>query len=215
MQQENTPASAGTRPTPVQATAYALRSLGQVYDIQVATTRLLLQGQARAAAAFGWPDWSGVFDQADDRTRHLFATSAEQLVEATQRANDAATELQQQLGRVVQSQAAAVADSVQHSLQEIGEQTGEGLRQLYDSARQQAEQAERVAQSAGQEWRDSLREGSAQARQAFRDAAASANAATSAATSAATNAVTNGLDGLSANDDRSSRRRNPPQASAA
>lgn len=169
MQQDNTSARAGNWPSPAQATAIALRSLGQVYDINVATTRVLLQAQARAASAFGWPDWSNLFDQVDDRTRHVFSTGAEQLVQATQRANDAALELQQQVGRVVQTQAATVAESLQNSLQEIGEQTGAGLRQLCDNARLHAEEAERVAQSAGQEFRDTLREGSAHARQAMRE----------------------------------------------
>ena len=169
MQQENTSANAGNRPSPAQATAIALRSLGQVYDINIATTRVLMQAQARAASAFGWPDWSNLLDQVDDRTRHVFSTGAEQLVQATQRANDAAMELQQQVGRVVQTQAATMAESLQHSLQEIGEQTGEGLRQLCDNARLHAEEAERVAQSVGQEFRDTLREGSTQARQALRE----------------------------------------------
>ena len=169
MQYQDTTASAGTRPSPAQATAIALRSLGQVVDINLATTRVLMQAQARAASAFGWPDWSGLFDQVDDRTRHVFSTGAEQLVQATQRANDAAMELQQQVGRVMQTQATTLAESLQHSLQEIGEQTGEGLRQMCDNARLHAEQAERVAQSAGQEFRDTLREGSAQARQALRE----------------------------------------------
>lgn len=168
MQQGNQSASA-SRPSAAQATAFALRSLGQVYDINVATTRVLWQAQARAASAFGWPDWSSVFDQVDDRARDVFVTGAEQLVQATQRANDAAIEFQQHVGRVVQTQAATVADSLQQSMQEIGEQTGEGLRQLCDSARLHAEQAERVTQSAGQEFRDTLREGSQQARNVIRE----------------------------------------------
>jgi hypothetical protein len=169
MQQGNTSTAANGRPTPAQATAFALRSLGQVVDMHMATTRVLMQAHARAASAFGWPDWSGLFDQVDHRARDVFAASAEQMVQATQRANDAAVELQQQMGRVVQSQAATMADNLQHSLQELGDQTGEGLRQLCDSARLQAEQAERVAQSVSQEFRETLSEGSAQARQALRE----------------------------------------------
>ncbi len=218
MQQENTSASAGNRPSPAQATAIALRSLGQVYDINVATTRVLLQAQARAASAFGWPDWSNLFDQVDDRARHVFSTGAEQLAQAAQRANDAAMELQQQVGRVVQTQAATVAESLQHSLQEIGEQTGEGLRQLCDNARLHAEQAERVAQSAGQEFRDTLREGSAQAREALREGGRQFGDAVRQAGEAATSSIPgNGQDGASeplptGSDERASRRKNPPQA---
>jgi hypothetical protein len=169
MQQENTSVNAGGRTSPAQATSIALRSLGQMYDINIATARALLQAQARAVSAFGWPDLSNLFDQVDERTRHVFSTSAEQLVQVTQRTNDAALELQQQVGRVVQTQAATMAESLQHSLQEIGEQTGEGLRQLCDNARLQAEEAERVAKSASAEFRDTLREGSAHARQALRE----------------------------------------------
>jgi hypothetical protein len=250
MQQENTSATTVARPSPAQATAIALRSLGQVVDINLATTRALLQAQARTASAFGWPDWSNLFDQVDERTRHVFSTGAEQLVQAAQRANDAAMELQQQVGRVVQSQAATIAENLQHSLQEIGEQTGEGLRQLCDGARLQAEQAERVAQSASEEFRDTLREGSAHARQAFREggrqlgdavrqggeqanellrqggqqaregtqrSSEAIQRAGEAASSAS--AAANGHDGatepqqsMTGNDERASRRKNPPQA---
>jgi uncharacterized phage infection (PIP) family protein YhgE len=219
MPQDNTSASAANRPSPAQATAMALRSFGQVVDINLATTRVLLQAQARAASAFGWPDWSNLFDEVDDRTRHAFSTGAEQLAQAAQRANDAAMELQQQVGRVVQTQAASVAESLQHSLQEIGEQAGEGLRQLCDNARLHAEEAGRVAQSAGQEFRDTLREGSAQARQALREGGRQFGDAVRQAGDAATSAIqSNGHDGAAAEtpptggDERASRRRNPPQA---
>jgi hypothetical protein len=244
MQQENTSASAGARTSPAQVTSIALRSLGQVYDINIATTRALLQAQARAVSAFGWPDWSNLFDQIDDRTRHVFSTGAEQLAQVAQRTNDAALELQQQVGRVVQTQAATMADSLQHSLQEIGEQTGAGLRQLCDSARLQAEEAERVAKSASAEFRDTLREGSAHARQAFREGGRQFGDAVrqggeqandllrqggqqaregaqrgSEAVQRAGEAAGNGLDGGSETqapgDERSGRRpKNPPQASA-
>ena len=52
----------GARRAPIHVTALALRGIGQLYDMNVAATRVLLQTHARAASAFGFPDWSGLFN---------------------------------------------------------------------------------------------------------------------------------------------------------
>jgi ElaB/YqjD/DUF883 family membrane-anchored ribosome-binding protein len=157
--------SATDRTTPVHVAALALRGVGQVYDMNVAAARVLLQTQARAASAFGWPDWSGLFERVDDRARNVFSASAEQLLQTAQRAKEATTDLQRQVGRVVETQAATVAETWQHGLEELGTQANEGLNQLLDTARQQADEAERVAASLAEEVRESVQQAGEQVRE--------------------------------------------------
>jgi hypothetical protein len=157
------------RHTPVHLTALALRSIGQVYDMNLSAARVLLQTQARAASAIGLPDWSGLFNVVDERARHVFSTGTEQLLDTTQRANEVAAELQREVGRVVETQATTVAQTLQLGLEELGEQTNESLNQLVETARQQAEEAERVAQSLAEEMRTSIQEGGEQMRSSMRE----------------------------------------------
>ena len=106
----------------------------------------------------GLPDWSGWFEAADDRARRVFSASAEQLVNTTQRATEAATELQREVSRVMDIQTSTVAQTLQYGLQELGEQTSEGLNQLVETAREQAEEAERTASEMGEQMRQGLRD---------------------------------------------------------
>lgn len=159
------------RTTPVHVAALALRGVGQVYDMNLAATRVLLQTQARAASAFGFPDWSGLFDSVDDRARNVFSTSAEQLLQTAQRAKEAAADLQRQVGRVVETQAATVAETLQHGLEELGTQASEGLNQLVETARQQAEEAERATTALGEELRETVQQTEEAARAGSEDKA--------------------------------------------
>lgn len=159
----------GRQRVPVHLTEIALRGLGQVYDIQLSAARVMLQTQARAASAIGLPDWSGIFNSMDERARSVFASSAEQLVNTARRANDAAVELQKEFGRVVETQAATVADTLQQGLEELGNQTEDGLNQLVESTRQQAEEAQRAAATIGEEVRAAAQRSSEEAREARRD----------------------------------------------
>lgn len=147
-------AQGGFRTPPLQAPMLALRGIGQVYDMNLAATRVLLRTQARAASAFGWTGLTAVL---------------EQLSENAQRANEAAADLQRQVGRVVETQASSVAESLQHGLEELGTQTTEGLKQLCETARQQADEAERTAQAITEELRDTLREGREQMGETMRE----------------------------------------------
>lgn len=171
MSQTNTsfPQSQGRQNAPVHLTEIALRGLGQVYDIQLSAARVLLQTQARAASAIGLPDWSGLFHSVDDRARSVFASSAEQLMNTARRANDAAVELQKEFGRVVETQAATVADTLQQGFEEMGNQTEEGLNQLVENTRQQAGEAQRAASAIGEEIRSAAQRSSDEAREARRD----------------------------------------------
>src|SRR5437868_3487317 len=61
------------RQSQAHLTSLALRSIGQVYDMNLSAARVLLQTQARAASALGLPDWSGLFNSVDVRARHVFS----------------------------------------------------------------------------------------------------------------------------------------------
>jgi gas vesicle protein len=156
------------QPPPSQVTVLALRGLSQIYEMNMTATRVLLQAQARAARVFGWPDWTTVFTRVDDTTSSVFARGADQFVQTAQKANDAAAELQRQVGRVVETQATTLAQSVQQGLQQLGSQAAEGLEQLCEIARQQADAAERMGQSRGEEMRNTVRDNGEQFRQTIR-----------------------------------------------
>ena len=156
------------RSSTMNVTAFALRSFGKVFDMNMTATRVMLQTQARAASALGWPDLSDVFNRVDEKARSVFSASAEQLAQTAQMPNEAASELQRQVGRVVETQAATVAETLQQGFEELGAHTSESLKQLCDTAREQAEQAERVGESMSQELRDTLRQGGEQMRDALR-----------------------------------------------
>lgn len=143
-----------------------MRSISQVYDMNLSAARVMLQTHARAASALGLPDWSGLFNSMDERARHVFSTGAEQLVNTAKRANEAAAELQREVGRVVETQATSVAETLKHGLEELGTHATEGFDQLVQTAREQAEEAERVASALGDEMREAMEESGNQAREA-------------------------------------------------
>jgi hypothetical protein len=159
MAQMNISQSEGRRPAPVQMSMLALRGMGQVYDINFTAARMLLQTQARAASLFGLPDWTGLFEHGDERTRSLLSGGAEQLVQQAERVGEAAAELQRQVGRVVETQASTMVETLHQGIDELGNQTTEALKQLCDTARQQADEAERAAQTMSQTLRETVRQG--------------------------------------------------------
>jgi hypothetical protein len=148
-----------SRANPVHFAAIALRGVGQVVDMQMTAARVLMQTQARAAAAFGWPDCSNLFESADERARHVFSTGAEKMLETAQRANEAVTELQRQVGRVVETQASAATEQWQRGIEELGSQTQQGIVQLCEAARQSAEEAAQATQSLSEAANETRRQG--------------------------------------------------------
>ena len=155
---------------PVHTAAIALRGIGQMCDMNLEAARLLLHTQARAAAVFGWPDISELFDPVEERARHAFSAGTEQMLNAAQRASEAATQLQRQITRVVENQAVTAAENWQRGIEELGAQAGEGLNQLCDSARQQADEAQRMTEQLAKEARVTLERGSTQVRGAVQEA---------------------------------------------
>ena len=178
MPQMNFSQSDGRRAAPVQLSMLALRGMGQVYDINLAAARMLLQTQARAASVFGLPDWSGLFEQGDERTRSLLSGGAEQLVQQVERVGEAAAELQRQVGRVVETQTSTMVETLHQGIDELGNQTTEALKQLCDTARQQADDAERAAQTVSQTLRETVRQSGEKLREVTREGGEQARDAT-------------------------------------
>lgn len=143
----------------INLSAIAMRGFGQLYDMQAAAARMMMQTQARAACAFGLPDYSDLFRFADDRAKHVFSASTEHLIHTAEQATETISEVQRQVGRLVEYQTVTAAENWQHGLQELEAQAEENLSQLKELARQQADQALLAVETLGEAARESLREG--------------------------------------------------------
>lgn len=169
IRQQRQPSPGGGLEQQRNATAYslsiiAMRGFSQLYDMQAAAARLMLQAQARAATAFGLPDYSDLFRVADDRARRVFSSSTEQFLETAEQTNQTLREVQREMGRLVEYQTVNAAENFQQGLQELEAQAEENLTQLREFAHQQAEQAMQAADTLGEAARESIREGSDQIR---------------------------------------------------
>lgn len=162
----------------VSVTAVALRSMGQLYDINLAATRTVLQAQARTAAAFGWPDYSDLFSVADDRIKRVFSTGTEQLLETAQHAQETLGEVQRQVGRLVECQTVNLAENWQRGIEELGTQTEQSLSQLSEVTRRQVDELEQATEQLGEAARENIRQGGEQFRQQAREGAEQGREAT-------------------------------------
>jgi hypothetical protein len=130
-------------PPALNATSLTLRSFGALYDMQLATARLMLQSQARAAAMFGLPDYSEMFSLADERTRRVFASGTEQMLRTSERTSEALAEIRRHIVHAAERQTASLVDNWTRGLEELGDQTEQGLMKISEAARRQAEEVER------------------------------------------------------------------------
>lgn len=137
----------------------AFRGIGRLCDMQMAATRLMLQTQASAACALGMPDYSGLFRIADDRAKRVFSSGAEQLLQLAERTNETTSEIQREMGRLLEVQTVNEAENWQRGLEELGAQAEESLEEFKEMARQQAEEALRIAEQFSQESREAMRQG--------------------------------------------------------
>lgn len=154
MPEATSPSSATFHPT--QLAALALRTTGQLMDMHLAAARLMLQTQARAAAAFGLPDWSDWWASANERTRRLFDIGSDQFLATAQRASDAAGEMQREMGRLFDTQGAQAAEQWQQGLQQWGTQAQQGVDQLREAGRRAAEATQRRGEEIARQWQGSL-----------------------------------------------------------
>ncbi len=173
------------QPSMVNMTAMAARGLGQIYDMQLAASRMLLQTQARAASVFGIPDYSGLFRIGDDRARRVFSTTTDELVEVTQRTSDTVSEIQRHVGRLLEVNAVNMSESWRQGLQEFATQAEDSLEQLQELARQQADEAVRAAQEFSEMTRQTMRQGGEEMRETMRQGAERGREATAEAGEAA------------------------------
>lgn len=187
-----------------QFAAFALRGAGQVFDMQLSAMRTIMKTQARAAAAFGWPDCSQLFDAngGDSGLREVFSNSAEQLVASTQRTGETVAEIQRSVGEVWRAQASHAAQSWRDGLDQIGQQTDTSLKQLSETTRQQAEQVQQASEALAQAGRETLRSAGEQTRQTMQDGAQRGRDAVTQATDTLRQAAESG-----ANDDKARRNR--------
>lgn len=155
-------------PLGINMTATAMRNLGQLYDMQAATARVVLRAQSRAFSALGLPDYSHLFEVADDRTTRMFSTTAETLLQSANHANSTGGEIQQHLGRLWEQQAMDLTETWRQGLEELQAQGYESLNELKQLVRQQADEMAMATESLTDVTRETLREGGEQFRATVR-----------------------------------------------
>ncbi len=126
----------------------AIRGAGLLLDFQLQTARDLFELQARSAALFGVPDCSSLFNAADDRARRIFSEGAEHVAQVRRRATETMTQVNRQLGRLVEQQAVGVAEQMRQGIEQIGRHTEQGLQQARTLVEQGLDELERAAQEA-------------------------------------------------------------------
>jgi hypothetical protein len=152
----------------INLTATTLRSLGHLYDMQAATARIVMRAQARAFSALGLPDYSHIFQVADDRTKRLFSSTTETLLQSSQHASSTNGEIQQHLGRLWEQQAMDLTETWRQGLEELQNQGTESLNELQELVRQQADEMAAATESLTDVTRETLREGGEQFRATVR-----------------------------------------------
>lgn len=165
----STRAPGAYRSAPMPLTDVALRGARYVADMQMSATRVLLRTQARTAAALGWPDWSGLFENAEGPSLGPLTSTSEQMLQTAQRTMETAAELQREVGRIVTTQTTVAADNWRRGIEEFGSQAQDGLNELLVTARRTAEETERATHAMGQAAQEALREGSAAMRDTLRE----------------------------------------------
>jgi len=152
----------------INMTATTARSLGQLYDIQAAAARVVLRAQARALSALGLPDYSHLFEVADERTKRMFSTTTEALLQSANHASSTGGEIQQHLGRLWEQQAMDLTETWRQGLEELQTQGSESLNELKELVRQQADEMLLATESLTDVTRETLREGGEQFRATLR-----------------------------------------------
>ncbi|HEX6733906.1 MAG TPA: hypothetical protein VF096_03760 [Azonexus sp.] len=152
----------------INMTVSALRSLGQFYDMQAATARIMMRAQSRAASAFGLPDYSRLFEIGDDRASHLFSAATENLVQFVGQEGEVLNEVPSQVFRLFEQQAIDATERWKYGLQEFRQQTTQSLEELKELSRQQADEIARATEMLSEATTASLRESGEQFRSASR-----------------------------------------------
>ena len=124
-----------------------LRGAAQLVDMQVSAAQALWEMRARTASAFGYPDYASAFaGNGEDRVRQVLQTTTEQLIDTSQQTGEAIAKIRGQAQRILESQAQAVAESWQLTVEQWGARAAESMQQICATVLQQADQFGRVAQ---------------------------------------------------------------------
>lgn len=150
------------RQAAVNVTATAMRGMGQLFDMQAATARVLMRAQLRTACAFGMPDYSGMLQTNDDRATRLFSTATENLMQVVDQGDSPLAEMSSQMIRLIEQQAIAVTERMKDSLQEMKSQTAQSMEELKQLTRQQADEVSRASEMLMNATKESLHEGGQQ-----------------------------------------------------
>lgn len=146
--------SAASARMPTALTDAALRGAGQMFDMQLSAMRTLMQTQARAAAAFGFPDCSAIFkNDGEQPQREVIAKSTEAIASVAQTASDTFAEVQRRVAGIVESQTQVAAQSWQQGIEQLSTETDESLKTMRETFKQQSEELERATQAAAEEAR--------------------------------------------------------------
>jgi DNA anti-recombination protein RmuC len=148
--------------------AATLRSLGQFYDLQAATARIMLRSHMRALSAMGLPDYSRLFQVADDRALTLFSAGTDNALRFADQADDTLGQIHGHFSRLLEQQAIGFTERWQSGLEELQQQAGESLQELQELARQQADEMARATDSLTDMTQATLREGGEQFRATVR-----------------------------------------------
>src|SRR5262245_6925687 len=81
-----------------------MRGAMRIADLQMSAMRVLLQTQGRRARMLGAPDWSHAFNGPSEQLSQLFNSGAEQALGLMRQTNETISEVNQQLGKVMQQQ---------------------------------------------------------------------------------------------------------------
>src|SRR2546423_11355450 len=122
----------------------ALRGTTVLWNIQFDAIRTLWEMQARNAAAFGIPDYSGVLRSADGSMKGLLATSTDQILSSVHLAGDTINEMQQQFSQLIQQRSQELSEEMRRRIEELSERSRQGLEQVQNMARQGAQEAQRA-----------------------------------------------------------------------
>lgn len=132
------------------AAELAVRGGVMLWDIQMAGWRNLWQIQTRAAAAVGGPDYSDFLRSADDGVQRLVSTSAEQLLNSTRQATQTVSEIQRQMGRLVEQGTVQASEGIRQGIEDLSQRAQQGLEEVRNLVQEGSEDLQRAGQQAQQ-----------------------------------------------------------------
>lgn len=149
-------------------TVSAMRSLGQLFDMQAASARMMLRAQIRAASAFGLPDYSRMFEIGDDRATRLFSNTTENLVQFAGQRDEVLNEIPAQVFRLFEKQAIDVTERMKVGLKELQQQATDSIEEFKEFSRRQADEIAQATEMLTEATEATLRESGEQFRSSAR-----------------------------------------------